>query len=513
MENVTSIHDRWKTAEEFYLERDDRTTREVTLLTRYVTKPVEILIDPRAAHTPTVQQIALLACNLTARWARHVLVRVPPVALAEQLVRDGHAVLGGRILAEMRSADPFGDFAVTDDFNAGSVNTGEPPLRLFVGQWADASDLIHGFNPEDYFVDAFSWTARGRRRCGFVEPPAGPSTAAAAALAASLGAADLFKRAVGHIETEWLPDFAWCTWSHTLVHTGTAAEDKRERRQPPRVLPVPATLDLGNTLLAGVGAIGSALVYIADFLQLSGRLTLLDRDLIETSNLNRSPLFTAAHASEHAEKTLAAGAYLTSQAVEARTITGTWHEHRAQLAEEQFDLWVSLTNEDGAWASVPFQLPPVVLHGTTTSGWGFGAGRHIPRLEDCTLCRLPRPAAAFRGPCAQGEVAEVEMGPPVRASLPFLSAASAAVVLAEMLKLSLTLNAHSLADVVTNLPNDVAADLRYGLPAVVALKRVASSNCRGCKAVRYPTWETKGGSGKYRLLSGGSYPSGVDCAA
>jgi hypothetical protein len=276
---------------------------------------------------------------------------------------------------------------------------------------------------------------------------------------------------------------------------------------------VPATLDLGHTLLAGVGAIGSALVYIADFLQLSGRLTLLDRDLIETSNLNRSPLFTAAHASEHAEKTLAAGTYLSSQAVEVRAITGTWREHSAQLAEEQLDLWVSLTNEDGAWASVPFQLPPVVLHGTTTSGWGFGAGRHIPRLEDCTLCRLPRPAAAFRGPCAEGEVTEVEMGPPVRASLPFLSAASAAVVLAEMLKLNLTSNDPSLADEITDQPNDVAADLRYGLPAVVALKRVASLDCRGCKAVLYPSWEAKGGSGKYRLLSGGSYPCGVDWAA
>ncbi len=512
MKNMASTYGRWRTADEFYLDRDDRTAREVHHLARYVNRPVEILIDPRAAHTPAVQQIALLACNLTARWARRVLVRAPLVDLEERLAREGHLLLGGRILAEMISADPFGDFAVTDDFNVLNVN-GESPLRLFVGPWADADDLLQGITPDDYFVDAFSWTARGRRGSGFVEAPAEPSTVAAAALAASLGSADLFKRAVGHDRAEWLPNFAWCMWSHTLTRPTSAAESKHEIGEMPRVLPVSTSLDLGHTLLAGVGAIGSALVYIADFLQLSGRLTLLDRDLVETSNLNRSPLFTAAHASENAEKVLAAGAYLSNQAVEVRAITGTWHVHGAWLAEEQFDLWVSLTNEDGAWATVPFQLPPVVLHGTTTSGWGFGSGRHIPRLEDCTLCRMPRPAAPFRGPCAEGEVAKAETGPPVRASLPFLSAASAAIVLAEMLKLSLISNDPSLAGEVARLPNDVAADLRYGLPAVVALKRLASLECRGCKVVNYPSWEAKGGRGKYRSLSGDRHSGRVDRAA
>lgn len=123
-------------------------------------------------------------------------------------------------------------------------------------------------------------------------------------------------------------------------------------------------------------------------------------------------------------------------------------------------MWVSLTNEDGAWAAVPFQLPPVVLHGTTTSGWGFSAGRHIPRQEDCTLCRLPRPIAEFRGPCAEGEIGAEPTGPPVRASLPFLSAASAALVLAEMLKLCVGGKSATDAATILHLPNDTAADLR-----------------------------------------------------
>ena len=501
MKDFSKVYERWKTADEFYRDRDNRTMLEVEHLTRYATHPVEIFIDPRTAHVPYVQQIALLACNLTARWARRVRVCAPNVALAGQLVRDGHALLVDRISAEMRDADPFGNFTFTDLPGLVGPVEDKLPLRLFVGPWADTADVYPQIAQDDYFVDAAAWTTYGKRGGGILVDRAGEATAAAAALAASLGVADLFKRAVGHSRAEWLPSFAWCTWSNTLEHLNSAVNGGPRALLQPRSLPVPGVLDLGRTLLAGVGAIGSALIYIADFMPLRGQLTLLNRDSIEASNLNRSPLFTVMHAVEPTEKTVAGREYLASRSVEVSPITDTWHNHGARLAEERFDLWVSLTNEDGAWAIVPFQLPPVVLHGTTTSGWGFGAGRHIPRFEDCTFCRMPRPAVEFRGPCAEGEIAKVETGPPLRASLPFLSAASAALVLAEMLKLSLTADVPAMSDEVVSLPNDVAADLRYGLPAVVALKRISRLSCRGCGVANYSAWETRGGRGRYHALS------------
>jgi hypothetical protein len=501
MKNLSKVYEQWKTADEFYRDRDNRTTLEVEHLTRYATHPVEILIDPHTAHVPYVQQIALLACNLTARWARRVRVCAPNVSLAGQLVRDGHALLVDRISSEMRDADPFGNFTFTELRCLVETVEDKTPLRLFIGSWVDTRDVYPQIHQEDYFVDAAAWTTYGKRGGGILVERAGEATAAAAALAASLGVTDLFKRAVGHARAEWLPNFAWCTWSNKLSHLNSEAKGSRHATQPLRVLPLPGELDLGRMLLAGVGAIGSALIYMADFMPLSGQLTLLDRDLIEASNLNRSPLFTVMHALEPTEKTLAAREYLASRSVEVSAITGTWNEQGARLAEESFDLWISLTNEDGAWAMVPFQLPPVVLHGTTTSGWGFSAGRHIPRFEDCTLCRMPRPTVEFRGPCAEGEVAKAETGPPVRASLPFLSAASAALVLAEMLKLCVSVDVPTMLDEVVFLPNDVAADLRYGLPAVVALKRISSLSCRGCGAAHYSAWEARGGRGRYRALS------------
>lgn len=134
-----------------------------------------------------------------------------------------------------------------------------------------------------------------------------------------------------------------------------------------------------------------------------------------------------------------------------------------KLSEQEFDVWISLTNEDGAWAEVPFQLPPIVLHGTTTSGWGIGFGRHIPRKEDCKACRLPRPHQEFRGPCAEGEVISVAESTdqeeadvvPVTASLPFLSAASAALLANELMKLNFP--------EVVSLPNSVSVSGSSGL--------------------------------------------------
>jgi len=267
--------------------------------------------------------------------------------------------------------------------------------------------------------------------------------------------------------------------------------------------PIPESLDVGRLLIAGVGAIGSALVYIASMMNLKGHITLFDRDAVDSTNLNRSPLFTVLHAVEEATKTSVAEQLLLGGGREGlcvEAIDGVWRAHAGKFGEAGFDVWVSTTNEDGAWASVPFQMPPVVVHGTTTSGWGFAAGRHIPRVEDCTLCRMPRPEAEFRGPCAEGELMPNAVVPaalpaveaPV-ASLPFLSTASAALVMAMVMQLEYPGSAE--------LPNQVSVDLSVGLPAVITLQRGPTEGCRGCKAMRSYAWTNRGGRGRYASLT------------
>lgn len=491
---LASAHDlrqrivsRWSTREAFYAARDDRTVRVAGLqsLAAYAELPVEIHVDPAMLHDVTVQRIALVATNLTVRWARRVRVVMDgDEALAEPLRRGDAVTLRERLELEMAMADPFGDRE--------SAGVTEVPLRLFIGPWRGTR-----LGADDFQVDAESWCALGRRggdqlTARMHSNVGRVATAPAAALAGALGAGDLFKRAVGHERGSWLRTFAWDTWSSTLVLGEDAWRSVIERRVPKR-------LALGRVLLAGVGAIGSAMLYIIDMMDPTGQLTLFDRDAVDVTNLNRAPLFTVLDAFEDAAKTAVGKRWLArheGRGMELVTQDGVWREHMSKLADEPFDVWVSLTNEDGAWADVPFELPPVVLHGTTTSGWGFGAGRHIPRLEDCTLCRMPRPEAVFRGPCAEGVITTpVPDVTPVRASLPFLSAASAALVVGSMLQLQ-----DGGADAL-QLANDMSVDLSTGLPAVVALKRAPTPACSGCAASRTRAWMRRGGRGRYAVLS------------
>jgi hypothetical protein len=103
---------------------------------------------------------------------------------------------------------------------------------------------------------------------------------------------------------------------------------------------MPERLDCGSTLLASVGAIGSALLYLADMVPLQGELTLLDRDTVEASNLNRLPLFLAPHAVFGVEQTHAARDYLSHRGIAIQAVTGIWHERRQALAQSSSDVWL-----------------------------------------------------------------------------------------------------------------------------------------------------------------------------
>ena len=467
VELVKAIQARWPTAEAFYAERDDRTVRLVQDLPKYASRPVEIVLDPDQVNSPTGQRLLLTAANLTARWARHIRILSDDAALAPALRRDGYVRLRDRVLGEMQLADPFGDFQWVTEFGNGE-RAGSKPLRLLLGP----GHGLRGWrlDPDDYLVHASGWTAVGRRGKGLALGFHAPAAIPAAALAASIGVADVFKRAIGQRRATWVPSLAWSTWSQQFI---ASPLDAPLWNDPP----VDDVIPWSRALIAGVGAIGSALVYFADLGDPDTGVSFLDRDRVETSNLNRSPLFTVEHVLEGMPKTEVAARYLASRDVRTVVLSGRWEELAAAVREGGYECWVSLTNEEGAWATVPFQQPPVVVHGTTTSGWGFGVGRHLPGVDDCTYCRMPRPQAEFRGPCATGDISS-EPAAPVRASLPFLSAASAALVLAELWKVR--------SGCTGGLPNDVSADLLTGLPGLVTVHRRLNPACPGCRAAALP---------------------------
>src|SRR5712692_2242509 len=250
--SIDMIRKRWPSARAFYDERDHRTQLLLGDSYAYVHRLVEIHVDPALSADVAIQRIALLAANLTSRWARNVHVFAPDVSLAEPLRVHGDDTLCARIEREMLAADPFGTFTVCHQELSDPTS-----LRLYVGFAGQSSNSL---TPDDYIVDATGWSAIGyRASASRINYERSAATAPAAALAASIGAADLFKRAIGDPPECWMGSISWCTWHQTLE------SDSECHVSHPAI---PNEVDLGKLLVAGVGAIGSALLYILDFMPL-----------------------------------------------------------------------------------------------------------------------------------------------------------------------------------------------------------------------------------------------------
>ena len=295
-----------------------------------------------------MQRIALVAANLTARWARRVhVVMAVDATLVPPLARDGADTLGSRVLNEMQSVR-----SVPETFSVTKVRaTGEPaPLvRLFVGPWSHAPQEIApgrlskctrcgGRRSETTWADRSG--ANRAHACRTRRPQLEQGLAGGARSGRPPSSGPSAIHPISGCRT-----FAWDLWANG---TRVGADRVRERVTPHAV---PSSLTLGKLLVAGVGAIGSAFIYLADTMPMDGELTVFDRDCVDTTNLNRSPLFTVRHASStQLKKTAAVADYLLKRGVMVTARTGKWQNQRNRTlkAAQPFDAWISLTNEDGA---------------------------------------------------------------------------------------------------------------------------------------------------------------------
>jgi len=112
----------------------------------------------------------------------------------------------------------------------------------------------------------------------------------------------------------------------------------------------------------------------------------------------------------------------------------------------------------------------VLLHATTTPNWTATVHRHIAGHDGCIVCRLPaeeEPSFA----CSTGEVGTTKKAD---ASLPFLSAAAGALLLAEIVRLQL-------AQLASRESNYAVLDLQGPTPLVSSYQW---PRCRdGCMVV------------------------------
>ena len=466
-------------ADEFYRRRDNRATRLVGAAP-FDEPRTAIVASDEVASSTTGQIILLVAANLMSRWSRVIDLDIPDVPLAAALQTAPFSSLRDRIHKEVRAADPFGDFgfrqAHTDALTLRVAPPGDHFATSHFSVWAD------------------DWDALGWSECSASEhSPSESCFAPAAAVAACLGVAAVFKIAMRQEPLQQFEAYRWSLWDYTRrsLHSPTAAA-------PP--VPPASARHFGRLLQVGVGAVGSCIVYLLDLFGCQATMLLVDYDHVELENLGASMLFGVEDAISMDSKVMVAERHLCcSRHLAVDVVDGSWND-LVQLRpdlHETFDLWIPVANQHGVRRSMANSCPPLMIHGSTSSDWDVFSARHIPFREHCLSCRFPEVdpvTPAF--PCGAGaiQVTDAEgSSRSIDASLPFLSAAAAALVIAELFKLEFT--------GYPALPNYVQVNLAGTLEEVVARQLPRNPACSSCgRSALRSTWANLNGRSRYAEL-------------
>ena len=380
------------TAEEFYTLRDDRTNR-CTVNRDYQNATCAVRISPAAVSTYAGQVALVVATNLLSRWSRKVTIMVPESGVHPclgQLTGD----LCGAILAQMSDADPFGDFRMVDDGECCHQIT----LRIGEEEGAPA--------PKTVFINASGWLASISTGQPIPLEPSEDMNCLGAIAAACFGVSQMFKFAIGVPPSRYLRDGIFdmfrLNWS----------SDASQALWPNR-------LSMGNLLMVGAGSVATAVAYCMRLANVSGSITVIDRDLVQVENFNRSPIFGCR--TFGLPKVDAVAEFMAGSALAVTPVLAWWNEFvkERKRSSFDFDVWLPLANEFGVRHAIQHNIPPLMIHASTTSNWGVNYGRHIPGRDDCLADRFPSEVAVESLVCATSKV-ELS-GVSADAALPFVS--------------------------------------------------------------------------------------------
>lgn len=453
-------------ADEFYAKRDHRTNAYTGVSPAFAAKTVLVTADEAALRTYTGQLIASLSANLLSRWCRRVRLALPDIDLHPLL---GTGSLLARILNQMRDADPFGEFA--------AVTSAVPSdLRLHIGEQVQPGDIGSAATT---VLSCSNWFAAVRRHGdrGF-QFSADDLNPIGAACAAVLGGAQAFRDALS------LGDL----YPAGFIFDGFAG------------MPAPAVvrraafargLDVGNVLMVGAGAVGSATAFFMDLFGLVAGLTVVDADDLKVENLGRTPLFGTSGCGMKKASALADA--LMDSSVQVVPVPSWWHELDAQELRS-FDLVIPVANEHDVRAHIQHALPPLMIHASTGSNWFVNFGRHIPGRDDCLIERFAGLEAQPQLACGGGSVPTAE-GASVDASLPFLSFWAGLLVATDLVRLGVQGYPHT--------PNFGMYSFRRNRFTPQLLPRLARRDC-DCRT-KGPVFAKLRSDGRYRSLSSESW--------
>jgi len=404
--------------QEWYLTRDDR-TRRVHEVKGFDDFKVGIIVSDEIGNDFQCQIMTWIIGNILARWCRYIRLQVPQHVISElNLSKGGN--FNDSLQRALLHIDPY----LTLEFD--QVDENKMDAVCVIG------NLTGQFSKKAIWIDCDGWlTGMGpfpRKKCHGREKS---ENILGASFAACLGCSELFRRATSKVAIKD-QELWYSLWDFKK------SAGKNELKNPPYI----NSWDFGHVHQPGCGAVGSSFDYLLALTNWSGSIDLIDFDTVTYSNCNRSLDFTAYQAVHETAKVEACAEILNfNPAIRARKFLRDYSEFVGQgnfLAPPP-DLILCLANQGTIWADIQHNLPPIVLHATTTPNWGVNFGRHIPRKEWCILCRFSEEIKrlhSFTPECGRGTVAVENCTAPILGVLPFLSPLAAILLLAEMSKMA-----------------------------------------------------------------------------
>jgi hypothetical protein len=376
------------------LRQDDRTLLYTGGLKPTV--PVGVTSGPATASTRPGQVSILTAVNILARSHPEIVLAIPDLAMRVPCLTGGTNLVD--VCEQLaKAANPDVVVRVIVDIPVGIRSLG-------IG--ADAA-------PASVYAGGARWTGRTAQQP--VEITDEPSSMLGAGLAVTFATGFLFRRAL-----HWaaVPDRAVSLWTfdETVEPTG-----------PAECGPV----DIGTVWLVGAGAVGSCLAWWLSFIGTIGTWHIIDADVVDVTNLNRSLGLFASHAGltghEPVDKASAAAALLPGAVPHP-----LWWNDWVATDPPSPDVLIPVANDRGIRPTVAAFGHPATLHATTSPNWTAEVHRHLPGQDGCIACRLPENAPVFD--CATGSGIAANGEPRKDAALPFLSAAAGLLLLSGALQ-------------------------------------------------------------------------------
>ena len=398
-------------ANTFYRERDSRTLK-LTEKTDYRNKNVLVAVNEDIAKVLNGQIMVMTSLNLLSRFCRNISLLCMNDIDASFVSRKFYDKnFPSAMLSMMKSIDPFGNFQLV------SSDKGNYDKILTVGNY-ELSKI------PDFGIDSDGWFSYlSKRKMPYVPKKRQPNPIGSAA-SACIATSEIFKSMLG-VDAGIDDCVRFSMFDYSIDSTDSTNPN------------LPSSIDLGYVQMVGCGAIGSAVGFFLSMLPVRGRVTLIDYDRVEISNLNRCPTFTINDVGKMKLNSLAE--FFTGIEIEIDYFPSTYSDFVAKLGVSDPDVVLSLVDRNRPRHEIQMNMPRQIQY-AATGEWVFSIGRHKALEDDCHICRFPEVEEEEDEECAIVDITP-SISPYVNeefaASVSFVSSTAALFLVSELIKLRL----------------------------------------------------------------------------